>query len=146
GMAKAAGEMSVPDTIQGIIMSRLDRLGDDGKRAVQLASVIGRRFLARLLERIADVHGELEGLLQELKALEIIYEQGLLPEPAYIFKHAVIQDVAYNSLLVQRRKELHRAVALAIEELYADRIAEHHAELAYHFARAEEWAKAMEYS
>ncbi len=145
-MVKGVEEVSVPDTIQGIIMARLDRLGEDGKRTVQLASVIGRQFLRRLLERIAGLAGQLEGLLAELKELEIIYELGLLPEPAYIFKHAVIQDVAYNSLLRERRKELHRAVGYAIEELYADRLAEHYAELAHHFAQAEERKKAMEYS
>jgi predicted ATPase len=126
-------------------MARLDRLGEDGKRTVQLASVIGRQFLARLLERVAGLTGKLEGLLRELKALEIIYEQGLLPEPAYIFKHAVIQDVAYNSLLLQQRKELHRSVGAAIEELYRDRLQEHYAELAYHFSRAEDWPGTMKY-
>jgi predicted ATPase len=75
-------------------MARLDRLGENGKRTVQLASVIGRQFLVHLLERISGLTSELEGLLRELKALELIYEQGLLPEPAYVFKHAVIQDVA----------------------------------------------------
>jgi tetratricopeptide (TPR) repeat protein len=145
-MVKRLDEVSVPDTIQDIIMARLDRLGEDGKRTVQLAAVIGRQFLHRLLERITGLAGELEGLLRELKALEIIYEQGLLPEPAYIFKHAVIQDVAYHSLLVQRRKELHRAVALAIEELFPDRLGEHDGELAHHFFQAEAWQKAMEYS
>ncbi|OGL15066.1 MAG: hypothetical protein A3G97_01425 [Candidatus Rokubacteria bacterium RIFCSPLOWO2_12_FULL_69_21] len=144
-MVKGMGEVSVPDTIQGIIMARLDRLGDDGKRTVQLASVIGRQFLQRLLERIAGLSGKLEGLLQELKALEIIYEQGLLPEPAYIFKHAVIQDVAYNSLLRERRRELHRAVGGAIEELYPDRLADHYQELAHHFVNGEDWPKAFEY-
>jgi class 3 adenylate cyclase/tetratricopeptide (TPR) repeat protein len=145
-MVKGLDEVSVPDTIQGIIMARLDRLGEDGKRTVQLASVIGRQFLRRLLERIAGLPGQLEGLLGELKTLEIIYEAGLLAEPAYVFKHAVIQDVAYQSLLVQRRRELHRAVALAIEELYPERLPEHYAELAHHFAQAEEWRKAMEYA
>jgi tetratricopeptide (TPR) repeat protein len=145
-MVKGAGDVSVPDTIQGIIMARLDRLGEEGKRTVQLASVIGRQFLHRLLERIAGLTGQLEGLLQELKSLEIIYEQGLLPEPAYIFKHAVIQDVAYNSLLIQRRRELHRAVGHAIEELYPDRLNEHYEELAHHFWQGEEWKRAMEYS
>src|SRR6266542_1534878 len=144
-MVKGTGEGSVPDTIHGSIMARLDRLGEDGKRTVQLASVIGRQFLQRLLERIAGLTGRLEGLLGELKALEIIYEHGLLPEPAYIFKHAVIQDVAYNSLLVQRRKELHRAVGHAIEELYPDRLADHYEELAHHFWQGEEWDKALEY-
>ena len=145
-ITSVAAELTIPETIQGIIMARLDRLGEEGKRTVQLASVIGRQFLARLLERVAGLTGKLEGLLRELKALEIIYEQGLLPEPAYIFKHAVIQDVAYNSLLLQRRKELHRAVGAAIEELYRDRLAEHYAELAYHFTRGEDWPKAMEFS
>jgi len=138
--------VAVPDTINDIIMARLDRLGEDGKRTVQLASVIGRQFLRRLLERIAGLTGELEGFLQELKALEIIYEQGLLPEPAYIFKHAVIQDVAYQSLLVQRRRELHRAVGRAIEELYPDRLAEHYEELAHHFVEGEQWDEAFRYS
>jgi class 3 adenylate cyclase/tetratricopeptide (TPR) repeat protein len=145
-MVKGLTEVNVPDTIQAIIMARLDRLGENGKRTVQLASVIGRQFLVRLLERISGLTGQLEGLLRELKALEIIYELGLLPEPAYVFKHAVIQDVAYQSLLVQRRKELHKAVGYAIEELYPDRLADHYEELAHHFAQGEVWQKAMDYS
>jgi tetratricopeptide (TPR) repeat protein len=145
-MVKGLSEVHVPDTIQAIIMARLDRLGENGKRTVQLASVIGRQFMVRLLERISGLTGELEGLLRELKALEIVCEQGLLPEPAYIFKHAVIQDVAYQSLLVQRRKELHSAVGYAIEELYPDRLADHYEELAHHFAQGEAWQKATEYS
>jgi class 3 adenylate cyclase/tetratricopeptide (TPR) repeat protein len=145
-VTKALEDLSVPDTMQGIIMARLDRLGGDGKRMVQLASVIGRQFVVRLLERVAGLTGKLEGLLGELKALEIIYEQGLLAEPGYIFKHAVIQDVAYSSLLVQSRKDLHRAVGEAIEELYRDRLTEHLGELAHHFARGEDWSRAMQYS
>jgi class 3 adenylate cyclase/tetratricopeptide (TPR) repeat protein len=144
-LVRRLDEAGIPDTIQGIIMARLDRLGEDGKRAVQLASVIGRQFLKRLLGRIAGLTHELDGLLGELKTLEIVYELGLLPEPAYIFKHAVIQDVAYQSLLVQRRRDLHRAVGQAIEELYADRLADHYEELAHHFAQGEAWAKAFEY-
>ena len=144
-MVEGMADVRVPDTIQGIIMARLDRLGETGKRTVQLASVIGRQFLVRLLERISDVSDKLEGLLVELQTLEVIYRQGLLPEPAYIFKHAVVQDVAYNSLLVQRRKELHRAVGQAIEELYADRLTEHQEELAHHYERGEVWPKALEY-
>jgi class 3 adenylate cyclase/tetratricopeptide (TPR) repeat protein len=144
-LVKNLSEVSVPDTIQGIIMARLDRLGEDGKRTVQLASVIGRQFLVRLLARVAGLSERLEGLLRELQALEIIYEQGLVPEPAYIFKHAVIQDVAYNSLLMQRRKALHRAVGEAIEELYQDRLAEHYGELAHHFSQGEVWDKAFHY-
>lgn len=144
-LVKGMAEVNVPDTIQGIIMARLDRLGEEGKRTVQLASVIGRQFLVRLLERISGFTSRLEGLLAELQTLEIIYRQGLLPEPAYIFKHAVIQDVAYNSLLIRRRKELHKAVAEAIEELYTDRLTEHYEELAHHYEKGEAWEKALEY-
>jgi class 3 adenylate cyclase/tetratricopeptide (TPR) repeat protein len=144
-LVKNLNEVRVPDTIQGIIMARLDRLGDDGKRTVQMASVIGRQFLVRLLARVAGLSERLEGLLRELQALEIIYEQGLVPEPAYIFKHAVIQDVAYQSLLMQRRKDLHRAVGEAIEELYPDRLEEHYTELAHHFSQGEVWEKAFNY-
>jgi class 3 adenylate cyclase/tetratricopeptide (TPR) repeat protein len=144
-LVEQIGGVSVPDTIQDIIMARLDRLGDDGKRTVQLASVIGRQFLVRLLQRVGGLEDRLEGLLLELKKLEIIYELGLLAEPAYIFKHAVIQDVAYNSLLKERRRELHRAVGYAIEELYADRLTDHYEELAHHFSQGEEWAKAFDY-
>ena len=84
--------------------------------------------------------------MQALKAIELIYEMSLYPEVAYMFKHALTQDVAYNSLLVHRRQELHRTVGYAIEELYADRLAEHYAELAHHFAQGEVWEKAIEYS
>jgi class 3 adenylate cyclase/tetratricopeptide (TPR) repeat protein len=139
-------EARVPDTVQGIIMARLDRLGEEGKRTVQLASVIGRLFLVRLLDRIADVTGPLEGVLTELQTLELIYRQGLLPEPAYVFKHAMIQEVAYNSLLLRQRRVLHRAVGVALEELYSERLAEHYEELAHHFTQGEVWAKAMVYS
>ena len=126
----------MPDTIQDVIMARIDRLEDASKKTLQLASVIGREFTRRLLERIADIRGRAEEFLRELKAIELIYEKRLFPELAYMFKHALTHDVAYNSLLVQRRKELHRTIGLAIEELYADRLAEQYEVLAYHFARA----------
>ena len=117
-------EIHVPDRIQDVIMGRIDRLEDSPKKALQLAAVIGREFTAALLERISDLKGQLSQLLQGLKVLELIYERSLFPELAYMFKHALTQDVAYNSLLIQRRKDLHRLVAMAIEELYAERLAE----------------------
>ena len=144
-VVQSVGSLDVPNTIQDIIMARLDRLGDEGKRTVQLASVIGRQFLGRLLQRVAGLTERLSDLLEELKDLEIIYELGLAPEPAYIFKHALIQDVAYQSLLKERRRDLHRAVGMAIEEIYADRLAEHAEELAHHFQNGGEWSKAFTY-
>jgi class 3 adenylate cyclase/tetratricopeptide (TPR) repeat protein len=145
-MARSLAEVDVPDTIQGIIMARLDRLGEAGKRTMQLASVIGRQFLVRLLEQLVDETEQLAERLTELQALEMISRQWLLPEPAYMFRHAMMQDVAYNSLLIRRRQELHRVVGYAIEELYAERLAEHYEELAHHFTQGEQWSKAMGYS
>jgi predicted ATPase len=81
----------------------------------------------------------------ELTALELILERRVEPELAYMFKHALTQDVAYDSLLVQRRRELHALVGRAIEELYADRLAEHYEMLAHHFSKAEDWPRALDY-
>ena len=144
-LAKRLEEIVIPDTIQDVIMARIDRLEEAPKKTLQLASVIGREFTRRLLDRIGDIRGRMEEFLRELKAIELIYEKSLFPELAYMFKHALTHDVAYNSLLLQRRKELHRMIALAIEELYGDRLAEQYEVLAYHFAKGEDWTKAFEY-
>jgi class 3 adenylate cyclase/tetratricopeptide (TPR) repeat protein len=144
-LTKHVSEIYVPDTVQDVIMARIDRLEDVPKRALQLASVIGREFTVRLLERISDVQAQLDRFLQELKVLEFIYERSFYPELAYMFKHALTHDVAYNSLLVQRRKELHRLIAMAIEEVYAERLPESYEMLAYHYERGEVWEKALEY-
>ena len=114
---------SIPDTIQDVIMARIDRLDEAPKRTLQTASVIGRDFTRRLVERLSAVRGRSDALLRELRAVELIYEKSVFPEVAYRFKHALTQDVAYRSLLVQRRRELHGLIGAAIEELYADRLA-----------------------
>jgi class 3 adenylate cyclase/tetratricopeptide (TPR) repeat protein len=144
-LAKPLDEVVIPDTIQDVLMARIDRLEEAPKRTLQLASIIGREFTRRLVDRLTDIRERTEAYLQELKAIELIYEKTLFPELAYMFKHALTQDVAYHSLLEQRRKELHRLVGLAIEKLYADHLAEHYEVLGYHFAKGEEWAKALEY-
>ncbi|MFQ5946588.1 MAG: AAA family ATPase, partial [Anaerolineae bacterium] len=144
-LAKRLEEIFIPDRIQDVIMARIDRLEEAPKNILQLASVIGREFTRRLLDRLAEIRESTEEFLQELKAIELIYEKSLFPELAYMFKHALTHEVAYNSLLVQRRKELHRLIGLAIEELYADRPAEQYEVLAYHFSKGEAWAKALQY-
>jgi predicted ATPase len=141
-LARSLDEIEVPDTIQDVIMARIDRLEEAPKKTLQLASVIGREFTHRLLDRLADIRDRTETYLHELKAIELIYEKRLFPELAYMFKHALTQDVAYHSLLEQRRQELHRLIGQAIEDLYTDRLAEQYAVMAYHFAKGEAWAKA----
>lgn len=135
----------VPDTIHGVIMARIDRLGDEPKRAIQVASVIGREFALRLLARAAELGDNAGSLLGELRALELIYEKSGVPELAYMFKHALTHDVAYQSLLLQRRRQLHRTIGIAVEELYADRVTEYLETLAHHFSLAEEWDRAFHY-
>jgi predicted ATPase/class 3 adenylate cyclase len=144
-LAVPADAISLPETIQDSIMARIDRLDDAPKRMLQLAAVIGREFTHRLIDRLAEVPGRTEEFLQELKGLELIYEKSLFPELAYTFKHAVTQDVAYSSLLLQRRRDLHRHIGLGIEEIYADKLEEHCEILAHHFSKAEAWDKAIDY-
>ena len=144
-LTRAVGEIAIPGTIQDVIAARIDRLAEAPKRTLQLAAVIGREFTRRLVDRLAEVRERTEGFLRELTALELILERRLYPELEYMFKHALTQDVAYASLLVQRRRELHGLVGLAIEELYADRLPEHYEMLAHHFSRAEDWGRALAY-
>ena len=138
-------QVRVPDTIQEVILSRIDRLEQEAKEAIQLASVIGREFTARLLIRISDVETKLDDLLAELKQLELIFEKDYFPELSYMFKHALTHDVAYSTLLMERRKNLHRLVGAGIEELYADRLPEQYEALAHHYYEGQDWEKALEY-
>src|SRR4029079_9192892 len=114
------------------------------KDAIQLASVIGREFTARLLARMSGARTRLDDLLDDLKKLELIYEKAYFPELSYMFKHALTHDVAYSTLLNERRKALHRIVGAAVEELYADRLSEQYETLAYHYEQGEDWPKAVD--
>jgi tetratricopeptide (TPR) repeat protein len=136
-------ELEVPDTIQGIIAARLDRLQEDLKRLMQAASVIGREFAYRLLEAITQMQEELKSSLADLEESELIYEKSLFPELEYIFKHALTQEVAYNSLLKKKRRELHESIGQAIEGLYPERIEEFYEILAYHYSRSDNAGKAV---
>ena len=138
-------QVRVPDTIQEVILSRIDRLEQEAKEAIQLASVIGREFTSRLLNRISDIDAKLDDLLVDLKKLELIYEKDYFPELSYMFKHALTHDVAYSTLLLERRKNLHHMVGAAIEELYADRLPEQYEALAHHYHEAQDWEKALDY-
>ena len=137
--------IEVPDTIHGIIAARMDRLEESLKRIMQVASVIGREFAFRILETIAGVKEGLKSQLINLQGLEFIYEKGLFPELEYIFRHALVQEVAYNSLLVSRRREIHEKISRAIEQLYPGRLEEFCEVLGYHYSLGGNLAKAYEY-
>jgi predicted ATPase/class 3 adenylate cyclase len=138
-------DIQIPDTIQGIIAARMDRLEENLKRTMQVASVIGRDFAFRILQTVTGKGEELKSYLLNLQGLEFIYEKSLFPELEYIFKHALTQEVAYNSLLQKRKREIHRKIGKAIEQLYAERLEEFYEILAYHFVQAEGWEKAFLY-
>jgi tetratricopeptide (TPR) repeat protein len=144
-MERQIEEVRIPDTIQEVILSRIDRLERQAKEALQLASVIGREFSVRLLERISNIEAQLDETLDELKLLELIYNKDYLPELSYMFKHALTHDVAYSTLLLERRKVLHCLIGVSIEELYADRLTEHYEALAHHYYEGDDWAKALDY-
>lgn len=138
-------EITVPDTIQGVLMARIDRLPEAAKRLLQTAAVLGREFSPRLLEMSWDDDQTLAPHLMELKRREFLYERSGIDEPLYVFKHALTQEVAYASLLTPRRQALHAAAGQALETLYADRLQEAYDRLAYHYARTNEAAKAVDY-
>ena len=144
-LSREAVGIQIPDTIQGIIAARIDRLEDNLKRTMQVASVIGRDFAFRILQTITGMQEELKSHLQNLQDLEFIHEKRLFPELEYVFKHALTQEVAYDSLLVYRRKQIHEKIGKAIEKLYADRLEEFYEVLAYHYAISENRESAFQY-
>jgi predicted ATPase len=145
-LERAPGELQIPATVQGVLAARIDRLPAQEKDLLQTLAVIGKEFPFGLLRRVAEAgEEELHGRLSHLQAGEFIYEQPAFPEPEYIFKHALTQEVAYHSLLGERRKRLHERTARAIEERYRDALDEHYGELAHHYGRAENTPKAVEY-
>jgi class 3 adenylate cyclase/tetratricopeptide (TPR) repeat protein/ribosomal protein L40E len=137
--------VSLPDTLQGLILARIDRLEDDFRDTLQLASVIGKSFLFKLLEAIAEAEQELETHLAQLQRLDLVREKRRYPDLEYIFKHSLTQEAAYNSLLIERRRTFHLRVGEAIEELFPDRIEEFLGLLAHHYYSANALEKAAEY-
>jgi class 3 adenylate cyclase/tetratricopeptide (TPR) repeat protein len=138
--------IALPVTVQSVLAARIDRLGPEDKRLLQSASVVGKDFAFVLLRDIADADIDaLQGGLVNLQAAEFIYETRLFPDPEYTFKHALTHDVAYGSLLAERRRTLHARIVEAIEQLHPGRLIEHIDRLAYHAGRGEVWEKAHTY-
>jgi class 3 adenylate cyclase len=131
-----AAAIEVPDTIQGVLSARIDRLPEEHKHLLQTAAVLGREFAPALLKELWEGSDTLEAMLLELKHLEFLYDRPGIEEPIYIFKHALTQEVAYDSLLISRRQVLHAAAGHAMERLYAEGLAEHDEALAHHKAKA----------
>ncbi len=137
--------LTVPATIQGVLMARLDRLPEAAKRLVQTTAVLGRAVPHSVLAMLWDGPGELAAHLRELQRLEFLYTQADADDPVYCFKHLLTQEVAYESLPVPGRQALHAAAGRTLEARDADRLEEVAERLAYHYARSGEAAKAVTY-
>jgi len=141
-------QAGVPDTIHGVIQSRIDRLGETERRVLQVASVIGRVFGMGVLGGVYpydDLDGTLQQRLDRLGTLGLVLVELPGPEPVYMFKHALTQDVAYESLSYARRRELHRRVGAFIEAQGGDVLSERPGFLAHHFFQGRAWRKALTY-
>jgi DNA-binding SARP family transcriptional activator len=138
-------EHVLPTSVQSIILSRFDRLPASQQRLVQLASVIGHIVPVAVLARIASSNGRLEEHLRELEAEEFLLKERSTPQVEYAFRHVLMQEAVYRTLLRGQREETHQQVAQAIEELYADALSGHFEQLAYHYTRSRAKAKAIEY-
>jgi transcriptional regulator with AAA-type ATPase domain/tetratricopeptide (TPR) repeat protein len=144
-VARDLETLAVPATIEDVLRTRIQRVSDASRQILEVASVIGREFSRRLVDRILDSPEGSEGPLRELTAAELIQQKSPFPELTYMFTHALTHDVAYGALPPERRAELHRRVGLAIEGLYGDRLPGRDEVLARHFSKAEEWPKALTY-
>ena len=145
-LAKPIESIQVPATVQAVLAARIDRLPPEEKHLLQSASVIGKDVPFLLLEAIVEETDErLRQRLAHLQAAEFIYETSLFPDLEYTFKHALTHEVAYGSLLQERRRVLHARIVEAIERLYPDRLAEQVERLAHHAFRGEMWDKTVAY-
>ncbi len=145
-MELPASELQIPPTVQVTLAARIDRLGSNEKELLQSLAVIGRQFSLNLLKGVVDEpEEELHQLLSNLQSREFIYEQPACPEVEYVFKHALTQEVVYNSILMERRRVLHERTAQAIERLYRDQLEEHYSDLAHHYSSSGNTEKAVEY-
>jgi class 3 adenylate cyclase/predicted ATPase len=146
-LVQPVAELALPGTVQAVLAARVDRLEEREKKVLQTAAVIGRQFTEPILRRVVELpEADLARALDKLAAAEFIFERALYPQAEYIFKHALTQEVAYNSLLTDRRQTLHERTAEAIREQFGDRLEESWSELAHHYSHSRSTEKAIEYS
>jgi class 3 adenylate cyclase/tetratricopeptide (TPR) repeat protein len=145
-LAKPLDSLQVPATVQAVVAARIDRLPPEDKRLLQTAAVIGTEVPFPVLQAIAELpEADVHRGLARLQAGEFLYETQLFPDLDYAFKHALTHEVAYGSLLRERRRGLHARLVGALEALTPERMAEQVERLAHHALRGEVWDKALTY-
>jgi class 3 adenylate cyclase/predicted ATPase len=139
-------DLQIPTTVQGVLAARIDRLAPEEKALLHQLAVIGRQFPLSLVHQVVtQPEEELYRLLSALQRKEFLYEQPAFPEVLYLFKHALTQEVAYGTVLQERRKALHERTAQAIEMLFHSKLDDHYGDLAHHYSRSGNTQKAVEY-
>lgn len=141
-----ADVLHVPDTVQGVLRTRIDRLDADARDVLRVASVVGRTFTRGVLDDVVSPRVNVTTALDRLKMSGLVQQVRVVPEPTYRFKHALTEEVAYESLLEHQRTVLHESVGRAIERRYEDQLDEQVERLAHHFGRAEVWPVAIRYA
>ena len=145
-LAKDITNITIPSTIQDVIMARVDSLPDAAKAVLQTGSVIEREFSYELIKRLMGMpEQELLSHLSALRDSELLYERGIYPQSTYIFKHALTREVVYDSILTAKKKKLHVETGGAIEEICMDNLDEHYAVLAEHYMAGGNYEKGAEY-
>jgi len=137
--------LAVPATLHASLMARLDRLGPGPKKMAQIGAAIGREFSYELLAAAAPSEGEIQDRLARLVRSELVFQHGTPPEATYSFKHALVQDAAYSTLLRSDRQPLHARIAEAIERHFPDRVAREPELLAHHYTEACQIERAVGY-
>ncbi len=137
--------MVIPHTINDVLMARIDQLEDETRNLVKVASVIGRNFFHKILTQVAYTVDGIDNRLSYLKEIQLIREQKRMEELEYLFKHALAQEAAYESILLQKRKKLHLKVAQSVENVFKERLHEFYGMLALHYSRGDDLDKAEEY-
>jgi tetratricopeptide (TPR) repeat protein len=145
--AKDISNLTVPSTIQDVIMARIDSLPENAKEVLQTGSAIDREFAYDLIKQVTKLpEQELLSNLSVLKDSELLVERGIYPNSRYIFRHALTREVLYDSVITQRKKKIHEEIGNAIEILYKDNINEHYGILAEHYNKGANYERGIQYS
>ncbi len=140
-----APQFEIPDSLQSLLIARIDRLADDARRTLQIAAIVGRTFYYRVLDAILDAGAGLDTRLGELEQANLIFEAARLPEREYSFRHALLQEAAYRTILRKHRREFHQRVGEALEALFPTQLEQYAPTLAFHFEEAGDNARALKY-
>jgi len=145
-LARSMNAVKVPATVQGVLAAHIDRLPAEEKELLQTLGVLGREFPLGLVRSVTlKADDNLNRMLGDLQLAEFIYEQPAVGDTEYTFKHALTQEVSYNSLLIERRKLLHERAGQALESMFAEQLEDHLDELAHHYSSSDNVDKAVEY-